>query len=268
MRNKKGLRVLIPCMLVIILIMTGCAQEEAPGGVTDVTGAFALPEGETAESAQTTGEASSEEATPATVTVSEISSASENEGNPPKARTLSAEECGELQKFFNEVGNYGFLLSIYEKPQDLDADQVFFAGAGLELRVPADEEREAYLEETGEDEAPNLFRLGATQVNDYLQYRAGVSMKDLSRQPDWVYLEDYDAYYLCHGDERRREISTECITESKEERRTWTAGTFPYTRRFSRRTATATDSAQTACGWRTDSCSGLTASLRRRAWAR
>lgn len=136
-------------MLVIILIMTGCAQEEAPGGVTDVTGAFALPEGETAESAQTTGEASSEEATPATVTVSEISSASENEGNPPKARTLSAEECGELQKFFNEVGNYGFLLSIYEKPQDLDADQVFFAGAGLGLRVPADEEREAYLEETG-----------------------------------------------------------------------------------------------------------------------
>ena len=209
MRNKKGLRVLIPCMLVIILIMTGCAQEEAPGGVTDVTGAFALPEGETAESAQTTGEASSEEATPATVTVSEISSASENEGNPPKARTLSAEECGELQKFFNEVGNYGFLLSIYEKPQDLDADQVFFAGAGLELRVPADEEREAYLEETGEDEAPNLFRLGATQVNDYLQYRAGVSMKDLSRQPDWVYLEDYDAYYLCHGDEETNICSFE-----------------------------------------------------------
>ena len=209
MRNKKGLRVLIPCMLVIILIMTGCAQEEAPGGVTAVTGAFALPEGETAESAQTTGEASSEEATPATVTVSEISSASENEGNPPKARTLSAEECGELQKFFNEVGNYGFLLSIYEKPQDLDADQVFFAGAGLELRVPADEEREAYLEETGEDEAPNLFRLGATQVNDYLQYRAGVSMKDLSRQPDWVYLEDYDAYYLCHGDEETNICSFE-----------------------------------------------------------
>lgn len=209
MRNKKGLRVLIPCMLVIILIMAGCAQEEAPGGVTDVTGAFALPEGETAEDAQTTGEISSEEATPATVTVSEISSASENEGNPPKARTLSEEECRELQKFISEVGNYGFLLSIYEKPQDLDIGQVFFAGAGLELRVPADEEREAYLEETGEDEAPNLFRLGATQVNDYLQYRAGVSMEDLSHQPDWVYLEDYDAYYLCHGDEETNICSFE-----------------------------------------------------------
>ena len=188
-------------MLAIVLILTGCAQEEAPGGVTDVTGAFALPEGETDEGAQTTGRTSSEEAAPATVTVSEISSASENEGNPPKARKLSDDECGELEKFINDIGNYGFLLSVYEKPQDLDADQVFFEGAGLELSIPEEEEREAYLEETGEESAVNLFRIGATQVNDYLQYRAGVSMDELSHKPDWVYLEEYDAYYLCHGDE-------------------------------------------------------------------
>lgn len=203
MRNRKGRRVLIPFILATVLIMTGCAQEEAPGGVTDVTGAFALPEGETGEDAQTqaSGEKSSEEASPATVTVSEISSASEEEGNRPKARNLSESECLELEKFINDTGNYGFLLSVYEKPQDLDAEQVFFEGAGLELRVPAEEEREAYLEETGEEMAVNLFRLGATQVNDYLQYRAGVSMDELSHKPDWVYLEDYDAYYLCHGDE-------------------------------------------------------------------
>ena len=202
MRDRKGLRVLIPFILATVLIMTGCAQEEAPGGVTDVTGAFALPEGETGSDAQTQapGKTSSEEASPATVTVSEISSASEDEGNRPKARKLSADECAELEKFINETGNYGFLLSIYEKPQDLNAEQVFFAGAGLELSVPSEEEREAYLEETGEEKAVNLFRLGATQVNDYLQYRAGVSIDELSRTPDWVYLEDYDAYYLCHGD--------------------------------------------------------------------
>lgn len=204
MRDRKGLRVLIPFILATVLIMTGCAQEEAPGGVTDVTGAFALPEGETGSDAQTQapGETSSEEAaSPATVTVSEISSASEDEGNRPRARKLSADECAELEKFINETGNYGFLLSIYEKPQDLNAEQVFFAGAGLETSVPSEEEREAYLEETGGEKAVNLFRLGATQVNDYLQYRAGVSLDELSHTPDWVYLEDYDAYYLCHGDE-------------------------------------------------------------------
>ena len=99
MRDRKGLRVLIPILLAGILIITGCAQEEAPGGVTDVTGAFALPEGETGSDAQTQapGETSSEEATPATVTVSEISSASSDEGNPPKARILSEDECRELE---------------------------------------------------------------------------------------------------------------------------------------------------------------------------
>ena len=201
MRNRKGLRVLIPFMLAGNLILTGCAQEEAPGGVTDVTGAFALPEGETDAESQTNSETSSEETSPATVTVSEISSGSDDNGKPPKARILSEDECRALEKFINETGNYGFLLSVYEKPQDLDADQVFFTGAGLELRVPEEEEREAYLEETGEEEAVNLFRLGATQVNDYLQYRGGVSLDELSHSPDWVYLEDYDAYYLCHGDE-------------------------------------------------------------------
>ena len=209
MRDTKGLRVLIPFMLAGILILTGCAHEEASGGVTDVTGAFALPENETGEEAQTEEsvenasdvENASEEATPATATVSEISSASENKGNPPKARKLTEAECGELLTFINDIGNYGFLLSVYEKPQDLDAEQVFFVGAGLELRIPSDEEREAYLEETGKEEAVNLFRLGASQVSDYLQYRAGVSMDELTHKPDWVYLEEYDAYYLCHGDE-------------------------------------------------------------------
>ena len=157
MRDTKGLRVLIPFMLAGILILTGCAHEEASGGVTDVTGAFALPENETGEEAQTEEsvenasdvENASEEATTATAKVSEISSASENKGNPPKARKLTEAECGELLTFINDIGNYGFLLSVYEKPQDLDAEQVFFVGAGLELRIPSDEEREAYLEETG-----------------------------------------------------------------------------------------------------------------------
>ena len=39
------------------------------------------------------------------------------------------------------------LLSKYEKPQDLDADQIFFAGAGIAGTDVSDEEREAYLEE-------------------------------------------------------------------------------------------------------------------------
>ncbi|MCR5810370.1 MAG: hypothetical protein K6G34_03035 [Lachnospiraceae bacterium] len=195
MQRLKGLGVLIPFILSGIMILTGCGQEEASGGVTDVTDALFLSENETEEPAKTSsGE------TAATAPVSEIA-ASQEQGNAQKARKLSDEECRQLQEYINDVGNYGFLLSVYEKPQDLNAEQVFFTGAGLDLMTPTEEEREAYMEETGEEDTVNLFGMGAQQVSDYLQYKAGVSLDELTHQPGWTYLEDYDTYYQCHGDE-------------------------------------------------------------------
>ena len=191
MRYKKGWNFLFPFIFIIMIALSGCADEEAPGGVTDVSGALFLSEnaGEgDAESAQESG-------------VSEISGAQTDPGVTPAAKELSEEECAELESFLNDTGCYGFLLSVYERPQDLDAEQVFFVGAGLETERVTDEEREAYLERTGREEAVNLFKLSAPQVSDYLLYRAGISYQELSDKPDWVYLEDYDAYYQCHGDE-------------------------------------------------------------------
>ena len=195
MQRLKGLSVLIPFILSGIMILTGCGQEEASGGVTDVTDALFLSEKEAEETGSTlSGE------TAATAPVSEIA-ASQEQGNAQKARKLSDEECRELQNYINDIGNYGFLLSVYEKPQDLNAEQAFFTGAGLELMTPSEEEREAYMEETGEEDTVNLFGMGAQQVSDYLQYKAGVSLDELTNQPGWTYLEDYDTFYQCHGDE-------------------------------------------------------------------
>ena len=195
MQRLKGLSVLIPFIISGIMILTGCGQEEASGGVTDVTDALFLSENETTEA-----ESTSSGETGTTAPVSEIA-ASQEQGNTQKARKLSDEECLELQNYINETGNYGFLLSVYEKPQDLDAEQAFFIGAGLELRIPTEEEREAYMEATGGEETVNLFGMSAQQVTDYLQYKAGVSLDELTHQPGWIYLEDYDTYYQCHGDE-------------------------------------------------------------------
>lgn len=208
MQRLKGLKVLLPFILTGIIVLTGCAQEEASGGVTDVADALFLSENETSETAQEAGKTSGGSAG-TDAAVSEISSASQGEESVPGARKLSDEECRELEKFINDTGNYGFLLSVYEKPQDLDAEQVFFVGAGLELKLPSQEERDAYLEETGEDDAVNLFGMGAQQISDYLQYKAGVSLDELTREPGWVYLEDYDAYYQCHGDEETNICSFE-----------------------------------------------------------
>ena len=114
---------------------------------------------------------------------------------------MTAEECSDLEKFLNETGNYGFLLSIYERPQDIDAEQVFYIGAGIDLIRVTDEEREAYLDHTGMEEAVNLFKLSTSQISDFLLYKTGISLDQLTKKPDWVYLEEYDSYYQCHGDE-------------------------------------------------------------------
>ena len=195
MQRLKGPSVLIPFILSGIMILTGCGQEEAAGGVTDVTDALFLSENEAEEPGNTSAGDSG-----VTAPVSEIA-ASREQGNTQKARKLSQEECGELQNYINDTGNYGFLLSVYEKPQDLNAEQAFFTGAGLELRIPTEEEREAYMEETGEEDTVNLVGMSAQQVSDYLQYKAGVSLDELTNPPGWTYLEDYDTFYQCHGDE-------------------------------------------------------------------
>ena len=197
MQRLKGPSVLIPFILSGIMILTGCGQEEASGGVTDVTDALFLSENETEDSGETS---SGMTGTGTTDSISEIA-ASQDQGNTQKARKLSEDECRVLQNYINETGNYGFLLSTYDKPQDLDAEQAFYVGAGLELIVPTQEEKEAYMEETGEEEAVNLFGMNARQVTDYLQYKAGVSVDELTHPPGWIYLEDYDTYYQCHGDE-------------------------------------------------------------------
>ena len=201
MRYSKGHVILIPFILTIMLALAGCAQEEASGGVTDVTDALFLSGNEDGAIADTEGSsAAAQKATSANSEVSEITSASKEE-KKAEVKKLTDEECRKMELFLNDEGSYGFLLSVYEKPQDLDAEQVFYIGAGLaEFGIP-EEEREAYLEETGKEEAPNLFRLSSQQISDHLQYRAGISLEELSSQPDWVYLEDYDAYYQAHGDE-------------------------------------------------------------------
>ena len=213
MRNSRGQVLLIPFIVSIMIALSGCAQEEASGGVTDVTGALFLSENETAGAAVTEeqgGTAAQETSTEqgsknghgsaeSAAEVSEITEAPAT-GAEERARTLTEEECRGVESFLNEEGSCGFLLSKYEKPQDIDAEQAFSTAAGLFETDISDEEREAYLEETGEEDAPDLMRLSAQQISDNLQYRAGISPEDLTDPFDWVYLEEYDAYYLPRED--------------------------------------------------------------------
>ena len=132
MRYLKVWKCLFPFILAGMTALTGCGDEEAPGGVTDVTGALFLSE-ETQESDAENGPEGY---------LSGIAGAETDQGLTAKAREITEEEKSGFEAFLNEPGNYGFLLSVYERPQELDAEQVFFTGAGLTLKPVTDEERE------------------------------------------------------------------------------------------------------------------------------
>ena len=70
-------------------------------------------------------------------------------------RDLTSEELREFTRWINQgsnCGNYGFLLSEYTRPEDVDLSQVFYAGAGIENMPLSEAERAEYLKITGDEE--------------------------------------------------------------------------------------------------------------------
>lgn len=185
------------------MLCTGCGDVspgQAPsGGGELLTGT----EGETAEAAETTEPAETAESAETGAEAGDITAASGQDWTVAahtEPRDLTDDEIAELQRYINEPGSYGFLLSLYDRPEQIDAEEVFYTGAGLNMLPLSEEEKEEYLEAADLDYTEdNILRLTAEQVNGLLVYRTGISYKDLENKPDWIYLQDYDAYYQLRG---------------------------------------------------------------------
>lgn len=117
-----------------------------------------------------------------------------------EARELSKEELDELTKFVQQSGNYGFLLSEYDAPEDVELGEVFHNGAGFSEEMTT-QEVEAYLKECDQEELQtDCVKVTANNVEDLLQKSLGIGLADMHTRMDGVYLEDYDAYYHEAGD--------------------------------------------------------------------
>lgn len=136
----------------------------------------------------------------------------EPENNPEseeqKQETINRELTNkELQAFTawinggSNYGNYGFLLSEYTRPQDVDLDQAFYTGAGVETAQLTGEEEKAYLETTGQEEIyTGCTRLTTAQINEVLEKKLGLTLEDMTHKLTWVYLPETDAWVWEHGD--------------------------------------------------------------------
>ncbi len=98
--------------------------------------------------------------------------------------------------YFSDSENRGFLCSEYEKPQDIDLNELYYTGAGLEQHSMTDEERAAYEDARGEVIQYDMICLTTAQINQHLQEKTGLTLKQMNTDLDWIYLPEYDCYYF------------------------------------------------------------------------
>lgn len=192
MKKKRAALLLCACGLILL---TGCGQGADRKDKADPAG--------TARTEETGSEESMNGAGTAAGTAAEEAAEDELiDGAVP--RELKASELREFTDWINRGdhgGNYGFLLSEYDRPQDMDLSQVFYAGAGLDCEPLSPEEQAAYLKETGQEEIyTDCTRLTSEQIEEFLNHRLGLSYEDMTHPLDWAYLPEYDIYVWEHGD--------------------------------------------------------------------
>lgn len=120
-----------------------------------------------------------------------------------QARRLTEEELQAFTDYINGDGrcNYGFLLSVYDTPADIDLNEVFYSGAGIADTPMSGEETKEYLAAVGQEELyTEVVRIEAEKLDKFLLEKTGLTYAEMNCPLDWIYLETYDIYCVQHGD--------------------------------------------------------------------
>lgn len=199
---KKISKVILCGLLLVLFIITGCAsgKEDNSAGATDNdNSAQPAEDGQNELSGQP---AEGQEASDNQGAAAE-QGASDNQDTSAgyeASEELSDEELDFFTDFLNKSENYGFLLSEYAAPTDVDLNEVFYCGAGISTWELMDEEMAAYEQEIGWPIETDVERLTTGQIDEFLLEKTGYSLNEMGRPLEWVYLEQYDVYVSQHGD--------------------------------------------------------------------
>lgn len=131
-------------------------------------------------------------------TAAEGADAQEEDAAEPTA--LSEEELQFFTGFIQKTENYGFLLSAYDAPKDVELGEVFYAGAGIEETV-TDEDITAYLAACQQEELyTGCVKVSRERMDALLIAKLGIGLDEMRTPFTWVYLPEFDAYYCETGD--------------------------------------------------------------------
>ncbi len=122
-----------------------------------------------------------------------------------------AQTLEELQGYLNEDSSYGFLLSSYDIPEEIDLNQVFYSGAGFEQEKLTEKEEELLLARIPQEEIRTpVVKLKEEQIEELLRQKAGITYDEagrpLEKADGWAHIGRYKTWYALRGDTNRRYI--------------------------------------------------------------
>lgn len=178
------------------------------GGCGNVSGSEGVPEDSSVESEQSIPGDTESEQSVGNLTESSVESSVESLGESTAEETPVVEDSVELSEdektfftdYIQERENYGFLLSEYDAPEDVNLGEVLYGGAGFGEGIP-EEDIPLYLAQTQQEEVyTDCTKMTRQGIEDFLQRKLGVGLEDMSRPLEMVYVAQTDAYYNEAGD--------------------------------------------------------------------
>lgn len=128
-------------------------------------------------------------------------------------KQLTPGQRDEIEAFLNDKENNGFVAwNTYSHPEEVSLSWALYDGAGIGVGSWewTDEEKQDYMAAVGWEEwYTGATRFKRSDVEALLQKKLGISLSDLTKDIDMLYMEKYDAYYHAHNDTQYQLIEVE-----------------------------------------------------------
>ena len=134
----------------------------------------------------------------------------EPQSSESTSRELTPDETSFFSDYLSRSGNWGFLLSTYKSPGEIDLNELFYSGAGISNYSLTEEEGEDFLNASGAEEIyTDVVHLTTAQIDDFLLEKTGLTYAQMQKGLGWVYSAQTDTWYHQAGDTNWRPF--ECV---------------------------------------------------------
>ena len=117
------------------------------------------------------------------------------------AEELSEEELQEIQEKLNTREYYGFLDQGFDRPENINWEEVFYDGADISTIDVSDKEKEALKKALQWDRLyGDCSAIAGKDMENFIKTHTGLDMNVKDVKTDGTYVEEYDKIYFLHFD--------------------------------------------------------------------